>query len=122
MNFLLKHILHLHRKSLKCSHSTGKFANLCQINDYSKNCPKNEKVNFNFGQNKPILPRTLSFCCGKKYERPDINTWTIEDETRFNVEKQILEAKHQAKTVSIIDNELYIDYQFVCEVPSSLQM
>lgn len=88
------------------------------MNDYSENCSMSEKVK----RNKPVLARTLSFCCTKKYEGTYTTSWTIEDETQFNVEKLILEAKAQAKTVSIIDNQLYIDYQFVCQVPSSVHI
>lgn len=35
-----------------------------------------------------------------------------------DIEKQIMKAKCEAKTVSVIDGNLYIDYQFVASIPS----
>lgn len=62
-----------------------------------------------------LLSRTLSLCFhqGSMEE----NVWTQKDEVRFNVEKEIMKAKAQAKTVSVVDGDLYIDYQYVCEMP-----
>lgn len=71
------------------------------------------------GQKRKLLKRTLSIGQCKSVENEGLGrSWTVEDETNFNVEKQILKAKAEAKTVSVVDGDLYIDYQYVCPMPS----
>lgn len=77
-------------------------------------------------QQEQQFPRTVSYTHWKHFNNGDItendNVWTIEDQIYYNVEKQILKAKAEARTVSVVDGDLYIDYQYICPLPYGLRV
>lgn len=66
--------------------------------------------------------RDSSFCTFHRGNQVAQKPQIPNDEISSNVESIILKAKAQAKTVSVVDGNLYIDYQYVCPLPPGLRI
>lgn len=120
MDFISKHI-HVKKKGAVRTMSNEKLYNTNQNND--QKFPRGDQNQIDADAKKQFLKRSLSMRNYAKYvKESEENNWSAEDDINFNIERQIIKAKAQAKTVSIIEGSLYIDYQYVCPMPYGFRM
>lgn len=66
--------------------------------------------------------RSRSVCVSFSLEDEESRTVEEQELINLNIQKQILKAKAEARTVSAVDGDLYIDYKYVGRLPPGIRI